>query len=254
MRIFAIAIASILLGACATPPPPAPQIALPAVGQFSTAHTGEQLPSGWQLWTLSNFKKPTEYRVVVDDGRTVIKASARASASGLIFPLHLDLHSYPYLQWRWKVPALIENADNTRRSTEDSPVRMVVAFAGDSARLPFDERIFAQQFKLFTGREMPYATLMYIWENRLPENSIITNAHTSRIKMVVTESGSKRLDQWYAETRNVYEDYKRAFGEEPPPVSWVAIMSDTDNTGESIDAYYGDINFMPAPIWADAGE
>ena len=40
-----------------------------------------------------------------------------------------------------------------------------------------------------------------------------------------------------------YEDYKKAFGEEPPMISGVAIMTDTDNTGESAIAYYGDILF-----------
>jgi hypothetical protein len=46
-----------------------------------------------------------------------------------------------------------------------------------------------------------------------------------------------------SEERNVYEDYKKAFGEEPSMISGVAIMTDTDNTGESATAYYGDIVF-----------
>ena len=45
------------------------------------------------------------------------------------------------------------------------------------------------------------------------------------------------------EERNVYDDYKRAFGEEPPIVNGVAIMTDTDDTGETATAYYGDIVF-----------
>jgi hypothetical protein len=63
--------------------------------------------------------------------------------------------------------------------------------------------------------------------------------------MIVVESGETRLNQWVIEERNVYEDYKRAFGEEPPMISGVAIMTDTDNTGESAIAYYGDIFFKP---------
>jgi hypothetical protein len=31
------------------------------------------------------------------------------------------------------------------------------------------------------------------------------------------------------------------FGEESPPVGAIAIMTDTDNTGESVTAYYDDI-------------
>jgi len=60
------------------------------------------------------------------------------------------------------------------------------------------------------------------------------------------ESGRVLINQWVNEERNVYEDYRKAFGEEPPMVSGVAIMTDTDNTGESAIAYYGDIVFKKA--------
>jgi len=52
-----------------------------------------------------------------------------------------------------------------------------------------------------------------------------------------------RLNQWVTEERNLYEDYKKAFGLEPPMISGVAIMTDTDNTGDSATAFYGDIVF-----------
>jgi hypothetical protein len=87
---------------------------------------------------------------------------------------------------------------------------------------------------------------MYIWENRAARDSVIPNLHTSRIKMVVAESGREKLGAWQDVTRNVYEDYKRAFGEEPGFITAVAIMTDTDNTGENVHAYYGDIAFRQA--------
>jgi len=59
----------------------------------------------------------------------------------------------------------------------------------------------------------------------------------------VVESGKEKLNTWVSEEQNVYEDYKKAFGEEPPMISGVAIMTDTDNTGESATSYYGDIAF-----------
>jgi hypothetical protein len=60
--------------------------------------------------------------------------------------------------------------------------------------------------------------------------------YTDRTKMIVGESGSASRNQWLTEERNIYEAYKRAFGEEPPLISGVAIMTDTDNTGESATA------------------
>jgi len=61
--------------------------------------------------------------------------------------------------------------------------------------------------------------------------------------MFVVETGLSKLNQWVNEERNIFEDYKKAFGQEPSMISGVAIMTDTDNTGESATAYYGDILF-----------
>ena len=145
------------------------------------------------------------------------------------------------LTWRWKVPDLIADADNTRSGAEDSPVRLIVAFDGDVNRLPPMERIAFTQFRMLTGRTLPYATLMYIWENRAPRDTIIPSAHTGRIKMLVADTGAEHVGEWREQSRNIYEDYVRAFGAPPPPVKWIGIMTDTDNTGGRVEAYYGDI-------------
>jgi hypothetical protein len=241
----AIAIAAaVLLAGCAVAPERPDQLQLPAVGKFSTEQPGEVLPSGWRVWQLSGLKRPTEYRLVDHEGRTVVLARSRAGASGLVFPLSLDLKEYPYLHWHWKVPALIPSADNTQRHLEDSPVRIVITFDGDKSKLPLDERLFADNFRLFTRQEFPYAILMYIWENRAPVGRVIDNVHTTRIKMIVADSGDEHLGRWRSETRNVYEDFKRAFGEEPPRIRSIGIMTDSDNTGADAEAYYGDILFL----------
>jgi hypothetical protein len=61
--------------------------------------------------------------------------------------------------------------------------------------------------------------------------------------MMVVQSGEKNLNTWVSEERNIYADYRKAFKDEPPMISGVAIMTETDNTGESATAYYGDIMF-----------
>lgn len=241
----AVAAVFAMLGAgCATVAERAPEtVPLPYVSTFSESPPGEGTPQGWHTWTLSKFKKPTQYKLVSEDGRTVVKASADASASGLVHHVRIDPKTYPLLSWRWKVGELIAKADNTRKSNEDSPVRVVVSFEGDLDKLSLDDRIFYDNIRLVTGQDLPYATLMYIWENRVPRNSVVPNLHTSRIRMIVAESGRDRLGVWQDVTRNLYEDYKRAFGEEPGRVSAIGIMTDTDNTGDNIHAYYGDIVF-----------
>jgi hypothetical protein len=250
IRLFgAIGLLALMAG-CASAPSEAPQEAgrapmAPTISLFSANKPGEVLPSGWKEWSLARFKRPTRYRLVDDAGRTVIRASADQSASGLIHQLSVKTQDVRTISWRWKVNELIKAADNTDRAKEDSPVRVVITFAGDNATLPFAERLFANQVKAVTGQELPYATLMYIWENRAPKDTVIPNRHTSRIRMVVAESGRDKLGTWQIEERDIIADYKRAFGvekdEEVPAISGIGIMTDTDNTGENVHAYYGDI-------------
>lgn len=246
-RRWAAAMATAWLAGCASVPdeerPAAEAVILPYVKSFSANAPGAGSPEGWRPWVLSRFKKPTKYRLVDNDGTTVVEASASASASGLVHPLRLDPRQYPLLEWRWKVADLIAAADNTRKHTEDSPVRVVISFDGDPGRLPFEERLFFDNIRLLTGQQLPYATLMYIWENRAPRGTVIPNLHTSRIRMIVAESGRDKVGTWQEVTRNVYEDFRRAFGEEPGMITAVGIMTDTDNTGENVHAYYGDIAF-----------
>ena len=98
--------------------------------------------------------------------------------------------------------------------------------------------------KLFYGVYPPHAGINYIWENHLPVGTIVANAYTDRLRMIVVDGDNTHLNQWQHYRRNVYDDYKQAFGEEPPQVSGIAIMTDTDNTGESATAYYGDIRLL----------
>ena len=247
-KVQSVALAAMLaLGAgCATTPELPETVALPQVRSFSGHPEGDALPPGWQPWILSRFKRPTAYRLVNEQGRTVVSARAESSASGLIHPLKLDPHSYPQLHWHWKVDQLIQKADNTQKHLEDSPVRLVVSFGGDIDSLEIRDRMFFDNVRLLTGQQMPYATLMYIWENRAPLETVIDNRHTSRIKMIVAESGRERLGRWQEVTRNIVEDYKRAFGEYPGPITSIGIMTDTDNTGDNAHAWYGDIEFRRA--------
>lgn len=226
--------------------PPEDVVALPYVTSFASGHTSAAGGPGWEEWTFSGFKTPTRYEFVKDSGTVVVKASAEKSASGLRHALRIDPAQYPLLSWRWKVNELIASADNTRKEAEDSPVRVLVTFDGDIGKLSFSERLTFDNIYLLTGRAMPYATLVYIWENRARKDTVIPNRHTSRIKMIVAESGREHLGRWQHVTRNVVDDFKRAFGEDPGTITSVGIMTDTDNTGSKAEGFYGDIRFLRA--------
>lgn len=83
--------------------------------------------------------------------------------------------------------------------------------------------------------------ITYLWANRLPKGEHTLSPYYARSIMVAVESGRENTGKWITERRNVYEDFHMLFGEEPPDVGGIAIMTDTDNTGESAVAYYDDI-------------
>lgn len=252
MRMLARTVCSgilILMAGCAqliSPHPPAQGFAMPfaSVQPFSLTSTGETAPPAWEPWVLSRFLAPTKYRIVEHEGERVLEADANVSASGLLQPLALATAEYPHLHWRWKVPQLIADADNASRTGDDSPVRVIVAFDGDKSKFDFEDSALAQAVKLFSGREMPYATIQYIWENKLPKETVIDHAKTSRAKMLVVESGPQRLGQWLSFQRNVKQDYERLFGEPPGPIIFVGVMTDSNATASHTSAYYGDIRFL----------
>ena len=76
---------------------------------------------------------------------------------------------------------------------------------------------------------MNIKSLEYIWDEDLPENTILTSPYFRNIKLVVVESGKNGVDKWVLEERNIYEDYQKAFGRTPPRyVGAIALMTDAD--------------------------
>jgi hypothetical protein len=216
-------------------------------GKFSAEDAGDALPAGWKPLTFKNIEKHTLYRLVKDGNTTVVRADSMASASGLIRYMTINLKEYPFMQLKWKTENILERGDVHRKEGDDYPARIYIAFEYDPGHLSLFEKAQYQAAKLLYGQYPPQGAINYIWEGRAPVGTIVPNPFTSRVKMIVVESGAEKLNRWVREERNVYEDYIRAFGKEPPAVSGVAIMTDTDNTGESATAYYGDIQFTKAP-------
>jgi Protein of unknown function (DUF3047) len=213
------------------------------VGKFSGAAAGDTLPPDWKPLTFKKIERHTTYRLVKDGNTVVIKAVAEASASGLTREIKIDPKEYPVVQWRWKVTNILKKGDVNKKEGDDYPARIYITFEYDPSKLSFFEKRKYNAIKLLYGQYPPLGAINYIWESKAPVGTIVPNPYTDRVKMIVVESGEAKLNQWMDEKRNIYKDYKKAFGKEPSKISGVAIMTDTDNTGESATAYYGDIIF-----------
>lgn len=172
-------------------------------------------------WTVKTFKGATAYQVVIDNGNQVLRGDSRGAASGLVKKLDLDPRDYPFLSWRWKVAGTIPQGDERTKGGDDYAARVYV--------------IFPHWFFPKTR------TLNYIWANRLPQGTFLPNAFTGNAVMIALQSGPARAGQWLTERRNIIEDYRQAFGEEPPRIGAIAVMTDTDNTGTAALGWYDDL-------------
>jgi hypothetical protein len=208
-------------------------------GKFSAEAVGNVLPAGWNPLTFKKIEKHTVYSLVEDGGVAVVKARSEASASGLTREMKIDPREYPLVQWRWKVSHVLKKGNLRTKEGDDYPARIYITFEYDPSKLGFFEKAKYGAVKLLYGQYPPLGAINYIWESKAPIGTIVPNPYTDRAMMIVVESDEAKLNQWVSEERNVYEDYKKAFGTEPPMISGVAIMTDTDNTGETATAYYG---------------
>ncbi len=217
------------------------------VGRFSVASPGGELPDGWEPYLVLPHKLATRYRLVENAGAVVLEADADGSASSVARRIRIDPQRHPIIEWRWRVPALIDGADPRVATREDAPARILVAFHGDAQKLDMFERSTLRMAKAISGRALPYATLVYIWAEKVAAETVVRNLHTGRVRMIVVESGAARLGRWVAVRRNLLEDYQRAFGEAPGDIVGIGVMTDTDNTRSRARAYYGDITLYAAP-------
>ncbi len=213
------------------------------VGRFSLANPGSDLPDGWQPLTFKKISRHTRYSVVRDNGRIAVKAISEQSASGLTKNVAIDAEAYPIIDWEWKVSNVLSKGDASKKEGDDDLACIYVAFEYDSRRLGFFGRAKYEMYRTMTGRYPPLHVINYIWGNKAATGSLVSNPSSDRVAMIVVRSGSESLNTWLKERRNIYLDYIRAFGQKPTRITDIAIMTDTDNTGESAIAYFGDITF-----------
>jgi hypothetical protein len=133
------------------------------------------------------------------------------------------------------------------RTGDDYAARIYVLFDYDINRLPVADRVQLKLARAILKTELPAAALNYVWDNRYPIGTLKPSAYTDRARLIVVESGHARAGRWVTETRDLARDFRAAFGEDPPDVIGIALATDTDNTGETATAWYGDIEFLPQP-------
>ncbi|HHZ88087.1 MAG TPA: DUF3047 domain-containing protein [Chromatiaceae bacterium] len=212
------------------------------VGPFSTWSPSAGLGDDWKTVTFKNVDHQTHYTLTVDNGTTIIRADSQNSASLLARKIDIDPEVSPILRWRWKILDTISKGNVHHKSGDDYAARLYITFDYDRRNLDFFDRVKAEVFNLFYGEYPPLRAITYIWDHNNPQGLVVANPYTDNVMMFVIESGSKNSRRWVHEQRNVVDDYRAAFGEPAPRINGIALMTDSDNTGASATAWYGDIS------------
>ncbi len=189
--------------------------------------------------------------LVEDAGATVLRVRSANSAGGVAYRLGKSAHSPRRMAWRWKVDRVVEGAEFGRKAGDDFAARVYVFFDVPVEALPWRDRLKVRLARVLFGEELPTAGICYVWDNHRLAGTTAWSPYTNRIRMVVVESGSARAGQWVEEARDLEADFRAAFGEQwgkpMPAVTGIAAGNDTDQTGESAIAWFGDFRLGPSP-------
>ena len=197
--------------------------ALMKIENFSKFIQKNGIPSGWEV-KEDNGK--IECSILKDGNEnSFLHIISKKSSGGIHKELDIDIKQYPYFTWKWKVTKLPLKGDVRKRNTDDQAGNIYIVFSGG-----FPELVRSK-------------IVSYLWESNSPKGLMVTSPKRGNTKNIVLESGSEKLGEWIAEKRNVYEDYKKLFREEPLKTVKISIWIDSDDTESEAEAFYDDLMF-----------
>lgn len=204
-----------MYGAALLPAQAAGPLVLTNLGR---APAGVGLPDGWVLRQPRGTLPPLF--AVTDEG--ALRVEAADAAGFALFTLEAAITAPAgAVRWRWRTGTPIEDADLRDRVRDDSPVRVLVAFA--------DRR-----------------TLFYSWGNREAPDAAF-RSWTSRSRgVIVTATQADAHGAWIDVCRDPRSDYRRVFRAEAPAIVAVGVSADTEQLHVATWAEVADLIWQPA--------
>jgi len=190
----------------------------------------------WEPFFFATIDNHSTYDIVTESTAAFLRAESNASASALIYKKTFNVYDYPMVSWRWKVETVYQGGNAKTKEGDDYPLRIYITFPFDRDKAGFFEKVKYASLRLVFGEYPPQSCLNYIWANRHYQEEVLTSRYTKQSKLIPV-TGKEQTGTWYSEHINIIEDYRRAFGSTPPETAHLAIMNDSDNTGESSVSY-----------------
>jgi hypothetical protein len=221
----------------------------PLLSPFSSA-PGQQPPAPWRVVGIPGGKIALpSFTLTSMEGSTVLKLEATNAYGNLVHALPPNaVSARPLLSWRWRLDAALPLADLRTRKGDDSALKVCLLFDVPLERLGLVERNLLRLARAVSAEPLPSATLCYVWDDKLAPETLLHNAYTGRVRMIVAAGKGQPVGQWQLQNRDVAADFQKAFGEESsslPPLTAVLVGADSDNTGGHSVGFMGDVLLTP---------
>lgn len=175
-------------------------------------------------WREKTFSGNTQYEIIKSQDKYVLQATANMSASALYKPINVNLRETPYLNWSWAIKSALPVLNEQSKQGDDYAARIYVLIKTGLA--PWKTR-----------------ALNYVWSSNPMPSQAWPNAFTDKAIMIPLRAGKDSTGEWKMEKVNVRDDIKNYLGANVEKINGVAIMTDTDNSGNTAVALYGDLFF-----------
>ena len=192
----------------------------------------------WRPVFFPKIKHHSAYQIETQGGVSSLKTESRRSASAIVCNKQFPFYDYPEIRWQWRVMKVYRKGNVHSKGGDDYPLRVYILFQFDPDKAGVMERIRYGFAKIIYGEYPPHSDLSYIWANRDDERGLtVPSPYSSQAMMIALQGGEINLGTWQEERVNVVDDYRRAFGSDPPAVGTIGLMNDSDNTGENAVSY-----------------
>jgi hypothetical protein len=201
------------------------------------------IPDGWKLKKVPGY---TTNRVstkwVINEGKHAVELQSDSSLTFLQKNVSIDIKNYPIVTWSWKVENILESNNERTKKGDDHPIRIFFVFEPDVSQQTLGFRIKRFLFlDAIHGHPMGGRFTEYLWSSHLPVGDIINDPSKPKQKLMVIEGGNENVGKWLTYKRNLYEDFKNLYNEEPRKLIFIGILNDTDQTGQKATSYIVDL-------------
>ncbi|HEX9756289.1 MAG TPA: DUF3047 domain-containing protein [Nitrospiria bacterium] len=201
-------------------------------------------PEGWKFKGWFGKPKGAGAEWVKENGVAAVRLESKGVLTFLQKRVNIDIKQFPIVTWKWKVENILEGIDERTQEGDDHPIRIFFVFEPDESKQSLWFRIKRFLYLDWVhGHPVGGRFTEFLWSSHLTPGDIINDPGKPWQKLMVIEGRHENVDRWFSYKRNLYEDFKKLYKEEPRRLIFIGILNDTDQTGQDAVSYITDLKF-----------